>query len=933
MMAEQQNWIIKGLECFFCCLFILISSTLAKDGIVSIKCCAAPNSRDKSFINCISDYGLYPDNATCEKITRAEANFTGYDKVGVFYSNSGKRCYGLPTIKNQDYLIRANFLYGDLVGSALDVLIDISKVSTTKSSEDSQVEGIFKANGKYTDFCSQHSKADPHISELELRPLADSKYLQENASNVLKLIGRNDVGNVGVAIRYPVDKLDRIWKSPDPRLVSVSPDAVPVQANTTIDNASTTVPVEVLQSALTHTDRLEFLHKNIDAEEHNYTLFLYFLELDSNATGQRVFSIFINNEMKHENFHISVDGSNYNEVVLTVTATASLNLTLVKVTNESHFGPLLNAYEILQVKPWVQGTNQQDQDGIKQIRAELLHHNKENDVLQRWSGDPCLPLSWEGLTCELMNGSQVITRLDISSSSLHGPFPAITGLNYLTELNGSNNHFTGRIPSFQSSSTTLTSVDLRHNDLIGSLPISLTSLPHLTTLYFGCNPGLSNKVPSGFNSSGIATTDYGACLTQRQKNEIQGIVIGTIVVGSFLIALGLAFAFIYRRKFLTLGRFDWKQHQMTKNAIYSLPSSNDVAFKSINIQVFTLESIENATHKSRTLIGEGGFGPVYRGTLLDGQEVAVKVRSSTSTQGTREFENELNLLSTIRHENLVPLLGYCCEKDQQILVYPFMSNGSLQDRLYGEASKRKTLDWPTRLSIALGAARGLTHLHTFAGRCIIHRDVKSSNILLDQSMNAKVADFGFSKYAPQEGDSGASLEVRGTAGYMDPEYYSTHHLSAKSDVFSFGVVLLEIVSGREPLNIKRPRNEWSLVEWAKLYIRESKIDEIVDPSIKGGYHAEAMWRVVEAALACIEPFSAYRPSMVDIVRELEDALIIENNASEYMKSIDSIGGYSLGGSNRFSIITDKKNVLLPPTPTPTEPSPINTQALAPLEPR
>lgn len=313
---------------------------------------------------------------------------------------------------------------------------------------------------------------------------------------------------------------------------------------------------------------------------------------------------------------------------------------------------------------------------------------------------------------------------------------------------------------------------------------------------------------------------------------------------------------------------------------------------------------------------------MYRGTLPHGQEVAVKVRSATSTQGTREFDNEVNLLSTIRHENLVPLLGYCCENDQQILVYPFMSNGSLQDRLYGEAAKRKTLDWPTRLSIALGAARGLMYLHTFAGRCIIHRDVKSSNILLDDSMCGKVADFGFSKYAPQEGDSAASLEVRGTAGYLDPEYYATQQLSTKSDVFSFGVVLLEIITGREPLNIHRPRNEWSLVEWAKLFIKESRIEEIVDPSIKGQYHSEAMWRVIEAALACTEPFSSYRPSMVDIVRELEDALIIENNASEYMRSIES-----MGGSNRFSV----ERKIFAPSSVPTEPSSTHCQIItAPL---
>lgn len=253
----------------------------------------------------------------------------------------------------------------------------------------------------------------------------------------------------------------------------------------------------------------------------------------------------------------------------------------------------------------------------------------------------------------------------------------------------------------------------------------------------------------------------------------------------------------------------------------------------------------------------------------------------------------------MRHDNLVPLIGYCCEKDQEILVYPFMSNGSLQDRLYGEASKRKVLDWPTRLSVCIGAARGLAHLHGFAGRCIIHRDVKSSNILLDHSMCGKVADFGFSKYAPQEGDSNASMEVRGTAGYLDPEYYSTQSLSTKSDVFSFGVVLLEIVTGREPLDVQRPRDEWSLVEWAKPYIREYRIEEIVDPGIKGQYCSEAMWRVLEVASACTEPFSTFRPSMEDVVRELEDALIIENNASEYMRSIESTG--TLGSHRYLSI--------------------------------
>ncbi|XP_070668977.1 nodulation receptor kinase-like [Malus domestica] len=151
----------------------------------------------------------------------------------------------------------------------------------------------------------------------------------------------------------------------------------------------------------------------------------------------------------------------------------------------------------------------------------------------------------------------------------------------------------------------------------------------------------------------------------------------------------------------------------------------------------------------------------------------------------------------------------------------------------------------------------------------------------------------------------------------------THHLSAKSDVFSFGVVLLEIVSSQEPLNIHRPRPEWSLVEWAKSYARESKIDEIVDPNIKGAYHAEAMWRVVEVALSCIEPFAASRQNMIEVVRELEFALIIENNASEYMRSIES------SGSNHFSSMVMERRI---PPPTPSEPSPILSQ-MAPPEPR
>ncbi|KAL7255894.1 hypothetical protein ACSBR1_009935 [Camellia fascicularis] len=932
-MEGSDNWNSRLLNRFILCLLISFQSACGQEGFVSIQCCGDLNFTDsKTNISWKTDSEWYPDRFTCQDIVRPVKNDTGYNKARFFNSRFGNKwCYNLTTVKNQDYLIRGTFRYGDLQGippgSFFNVLIGVTPIGTVNSVYETEVEAIFRATNDYINFCLEKGKGYPYISKLELRTLNNSDYFQLEPSGVLKLMDRFGVGSDGQKIRYPYDLYDRIWG----KELNRSQTANQILSSTAnITNANITAPsppIKVLKTALTHPDHLEFLHDDLVTEQTNYNLHLYFLELnDSVQAGERVFDVYINNE-KSKEIDILAGKSNYKAVILKFTANGFLNLTLVKASNGSLFGPIINAYEILQVHPWVQGTAQADMDAIFEVRNELLASNQDNEILKAWSGDPCLPLPWHRLYCEPINNSLVITTLNLSFSKLQGPLPSnITMLTHLKELNMSNNDFIDTIPEFPVSSM-LTSVDLSHNDLMGKIPESLTSLPYLRILYFGCNPHFSKEIPTSLDSSRL-TTDKGICGSQGSSHSVQRIIIGTVAAGLFLVMVAVAIFFVcfYKQKLKTRGKFNSKGNPMTKNVIFSMPSMDDIVVKSISIESFTLASIETATRNYKTLIGEGGFGSVYRGTLLDGQEVAVKVRSATSTQGTREFDNELNLLSAIRHENLVQLLGCCCENDQQILVYPFMSNGSLQDRLYGEAAKRKTLDWPTRLSISLGAARGLLYLHTFAGRCVIHRDVKSSNILLDHSMCAKVADFGFSKYAPQEGDSGASLEVRGTAGYLDPEYYSTQHLSAKSDVFSFGVVLLEIISGREPLNIHRPRNEWSLVEWAKPYIRNSRIDEIVDPSIKGGYHAEAMWRVVEVALACIEPFSAYRPCMADIVRELEDALIIENNASEYMKSIDSFGG-----SNRFSI---ERTSVLPvlSTPTSTEPSPILSQP-APPQPR
>ncbi|RWR77865.1 Protein kinase domain-containing protein [Cinnamomum micranthum f. kanehirae] len=863
-------------------LLIIIDATCSREDFVSIQCCAPSDSIDpKTSISWISDSNLTHINGRCLIFDRPVSNEISYKGDRIF-ETVPKWCYNLTTRNGQDYLIRGTFLNGLNVrnsypaDSTFAVTVGTTSIAQVNSSDDkSEVEGVFRATNHYIDFCLVKDKGSPYISMLELRPLNDSAYLEGNSSVILKLVQRVDVGNTQQKIRYPDD--DRIWNT------DANPNNYSIQSNNTAiyGTQNTFVPLEVLQTAATAMEQLNF-SISLEASEKEYMILLYFLELNSSVTmGERVFNININGVMVHDRFDILQNSSNYKQVVIKVKANESLDISLIRVSADvSALGPICNAYEVFKVQNRTPGTVQEDVDTIVEVRDELLAANPDNVVLRSWSGDPCVPFPLKGLACEPRNSTFVITKLNV-----------------------------------------------RNNRLVGSIPESFANLQHLINLSYGCNPQLDSRLPPGLSNRSNLITEFGDCVDQDSQHPLpqrRTVIIGTIAGGSvlFTIAIGVVFTYVYRHI-----RPNVTKHAMAKNAVFSMPSMDDFKLSPICIQIFSLQCIETATCKYKTMIGEGGFGSVYRGTLLHGQEVAVKVRSATSTQGTREFENELNLLSAIQHENLVPLLGYCCENDQQILVYPFMSNGSLQDRLYGEAAKRKPLDWQTRLSIALGAARGLLYLHSFAGRCVIHRDVKSSNILLDHSMCAKVADFGFSKYAPQEGDSGVSLEVRGTAGYLDPEYYSTQQLSAKSDVFSFGVVLLEIISGREPLNIHRPRNEWSLVEWAKTFIREARIEEIVDPTIKAGYHAEAMWRVVEVALACIETFSAYRPCMDDIVRELEDAFIIENNASEYMKSIES-----LGGSNHF-LSVERKILPSVTTPTPSEPSPIFFQAMDPPSPR
>ncbi|KAL9329141.1 hypothetical protein ACSQ67_004144 [Phaseolus vulgaris] len=478
------------------------------------------------------------------------------------------------------------------------------------------------------------------------------------------------------------------------------------------------------------------------------------------------------------------------------------------------------------------------------------------DALRSWEPGVITPCTWLHVTC---NAESSVIRLDLGNANLSGQLvPELGQLPNLEYLRLSKNSLSGKIPVGLTTIDTLQVLDLSYNNLTGNVPID-GSFSSFTPISFDHNPFLKQTTPTSprviqkQNPSGNSYISIAA-------------IAGGVAVGAALLFAAPVIAFVY-----------WKRRK-PPDYFFDVAADEDPEVNFGQLKRFSLHELLVATDafNNKNIIGRGGFGKVYKGRLTNGDLVAVKRLNQERIHcEEKQFQIEVEIISMAVHRNLLRLIGFCMTTTERLLVFPFMVNGSVESCLRERAESQAPVQWPVRKRIALGAAKGLAYLHDHCNPKIIHRDIKAANVLLDKDFEAVVGDFGLAKIMDYK-NTHVTTAVRGTLGHIAPEYLSTGKSSEKTDVFGYGVMLLEIITGQRAFNLARHAisDEVMLLEWVKSLLKERKLKTLVDADLHGDYDEEELEELIQIALLCTQSSPLDRPKMSEVVRMLEGEVLV-----------------------------------------------------------
>ncbi|KAJ7968733.1 GPCR kinase [Quillaja saponaria] len=574
-----------------------------------------------------------------------------------------------------------------------------------------------------------------------------------------------------------------------------------------------------------------------------------------------------------------------------------------------------------------------------EVAALMSMKSKMKDelhVMDGWDINSVDPCTWNMVGCSTEG---FVISLEMASTSLSGTLsPSIGNLSHLRTMLLQNNQLSGPVPAEIGKLSELQTLDLSGNQFVGGIPTSLGFLTHLAYLRLSRNK-LSGQIPQvvanlaglsfldlslnnlsgptpkisakGYSISGnnfLCSSSSQNCMEVSKPINETGSSQKLSSHHHWVVSVAIGISCTFVVSVMLLGCW---VHWYRSRILLTSYVQQDFEFDIGNLKRFSFRELQLATgnFSPKNILGQGGFGVVYKGCLSNKTMVAVKRLKDPNYTGEVQFQTEVEMIGLALHRNLLRLYGFCIIPDERLLVYPFMPNGSVADRLRDNCGEKPSLDWNRRIRIAIGAARGLLYLHEQCNPKIIHRDVKAANILLDESFEAVVGDFGLAKLLDRR-DSHVTTAVRGTVGHIAPEYLSTGQSSEKTDVFGFGILLLELITGQKALDAGNGQIQKGMIlDWVRTFYEEKRLEVLVDRDLKGCFDRVELEKTVEVALQCTHSHPNVRPKMSEILKLLE-GLVEQSGPEELQGGANLSEARTCSFSRNYSDIHEESSFII-----------------------